>query len=485
LLRTHAWLAVPLAFVGLVCLAVYPGRWTADTAAQRAEIASGSYTDWYGPVFNAVLHVGYLVVPSLGALLIIQLTLLTLAVYSLAVGLFTPRVAAIVTLVVLGQPAVLGWGIALSRDVWYGVALLCAAASTSVLLRNTTLHPVARGSLIAAGLAAMTLAVAAKQNGFIGLIPLVSYALWSNPRARWLPLRERRFAGAVAATVAGLVICLAALSLTRAIAYGPLDARRTYPQQPLYVFDTAGLSVRAGRSLFDTRVFDPARFPSLASAWWPTSVSPLVWTDAPLLRIGTSQESPLRDKWLSAIADQPFGYLRMRWGIFSHLIGARRAPASYPYHRLEWSTSDGAPARHPAASRIVEEYLGWFESSVLHRGILYALAIVAFIPLGWRRNSAGRIIAVAGLGSLLYVSTYFFLAVVIDTRFNWVMVVLGTLCAAGCVQALASFLRCRLQTAQRSGVGRRESGDGRRARDATVRRVTSRRFDIDLDAGVQ
>ena len=271
------WIAAPLLFALALGVLTYPGRWTPDTARQNFQINSGHYTDWYDPVFLAALRSLVVFRDNLGLLAPIQLCLLACGAYILARIRCGPRPSAVVATIVVASPAVSGWGIVLSRDTWHGVAVLVFVAGASIFLRGN----LTRGARITAMTAAILGGLAAiivRQNGFVALIPpaavLFSAFVFrqdeSTSRARSL-LRH-----ATALTSAALAL-VGVFLLTLLFQYSVLDARHESPEQVLYIFDTAGVSVRVGYSTFDRRMLPPERYDEIKHIFASSMVDPLVY----------------------------------------------------------------------------------------------------------------------------------------------------------------------------------------------------------------
>jgi hypothetical protein len=105
----------------------------------------------------------------------------------------------------------------------------------------------------------------------------------------------------------------------------------------------------------------------------------------------------------------------------------------WTYQPTDGSRTFASP-RFERPNRLVDEYLRHFSQSDVHRSIFYAIAILVFGIIGWRQGDRTRLVVVLGLGTILYTLSYFFLSTVTDNRFNWVMIVVGILSAAGLVR---------------------------------------------------
>ena len=455
------WIAAPLLFALALGVLTYPGRWTPDTATQNFQINSGHYTDWYDPVFLAALR--------------------SLVVFRDNLGLLAPSNSVSWRAARMYSPAS---GVGLDRQQslrrsWlrrprFHAGGSCSAATRawrcrsgfrrrSLDIPSRTPHQGCANrcddGCNSGGLAAIIV----RQNGFVALIPpaAVLFSVFvfrqdeSTSKARSL-LRH-----ATAWTSAALAL-VGVFLLTLLFQYSVLDARHESPEQVLYVFDTAGVSVRVGHSTFDRRMLPPERYDEIKRIFVSSRVDPLVYRANSPFRIDSSNGTQfrrdgkptrwLRAGWIDSIREHPLEYALVRSKLFAHLIGATRTPAYYVFQPTEQSDYIGPPARFGGPSKFLDRLLArWYDLGIF-RPLIYVAIVVVFAVWARGRGLQVRLLTSVGLGSILYLCSFWFLAVVPDYRFAWLVVTLGTLYAAimGLAALRASQLLERISGRRRS-----------------------------------
>jgi hypothetical protein len=388
------WSSLPVLTALLLTVAAYPGRWTPDTAAQAAEVETGFITDWYGPLFNALLRIPYTVIPHFGLLLGVQLLLLAVSTFILARQLVGCGAAALIAIVCLLYAPILGWSIVLSRDVWYGAFVLAFAAAVALLLYGE--HPRTRRAGWIGAVPFFEVALAVRQNGFVGTIPIVAFAAATLLSRRTSPtttlLLRTRFRRLAAASVAAVAVVALSLLASRAVVYGLVDARRAHVDQALYLYDLSAASQRLEENQFDPRALPPRDFPRLVRQFNPDDLYSVMWGPDPLFQqvYKSDPVALLREDWIEMVRDEPTTYAAERAHLFLRLIGLT-APATYTYQPVDWSRPIAEPAfARPNAQ--LDAYFAATADSPLQRPFLYYLAIVAFIGIrGGRGGPAGLV----------------------------------------------------------------------------------------------
>src|SRR5205807_1865121 len=103
----------------------------------------------------------------------------------------------------------------------------------------------------------------------------------------------------------------------------------------------------------------------------------------------------------------PLDFLAVRYRVFSQLIGARRSAPTNTVPTTGQSILIGVPPRFPSLNAGVERYLDRYATSVVQRSIVYAALILLAAALARRRGPGERFLAAVGLGSVLYVASFF------------------------------------------------------------------------------
>jgi hypothetical protein len=472
--RPSYWLLLPLSVALVYAVALYPGRWTVDTVLQELEVSGVvPVSDWFSPLLNTLLSGPYRVVPHFGLLLVSQLVVFAVSVYGIGRALFGARGAAFLAVGCLVYAPILGWAIVLSRDVWYGTALLGGAA----VLRLVLFARLGMAGFIFAWIAAalaLTLAMAIRQNGIVGVLPMVAFAAWvllgrsDNPRTTSLVRSARR---RLLATGAATLLVLGAATLAlRTVVYEGVDARRADIDAVLYIYDLAAVSQRLDENRFSRAALPPSRFPRLVEQFDPANVDSVFWGEDALFDLSRPERvAALREDWQETVRGRPATYLAARAHLFGELVGASEPPV--------WTYQPAAESRKLADPRLrpdiaeptferpnaaLDRYLARWADSFLQRPFLYLAAIAAFVALSWRRDAHYRFVASVGTGVLLYVGSFFFLATVVGNRFSWVAMVVGVVAmAALAASARTWFVEVARRREARSRV------DGRRWRDAS------------------
>jgi hypothetical protein len=434
------WPLAPVLASLLLGLALYPGRWTPDPVTEFHEIRTGDFTDWYAPVFHAILLPSFRVFPHPGVMLAAQLVLVTLSFYGVARALFSRRTSAVLATLLLIYPPIIGWGVVISRDVWYAGLLLALTAITRLVLEAPT-GSRARIALVGCGLALLFLVCSTRQNGFLGAVPILLLAIWTLSAEQFPGLRSRLWTRSVLTAATTVVLTGAMLLAINVSTYDILHARRTALKDTLYVFDIAAVSHRTDSNLFSRESLRPDLYDEVEAAYSPVHVWGLIWgPQAVFTGDLAKRDSSLRADWLRAIRSHPLDYLAARVAIFRALIGMPPARPMWTYV----SAAESRPFAKPwltRPSRVFDRYVERFSQSDLQRSIFYVIAVVVFAAVGWRLGREHQVVAAFGLGSLLYLLSFFFLANGADNRYNWVVIIAGVLSVAGLTNVAITRMR--------------------------------------------
>jgi len=238
------------------------------------------------------------------------------------------------------------------RDAWFtstsllGIGFAVAAARWE--------SPWARGGAVVAGVAAASVAITARQNGFtaiaavlVGLAAAALAVLRGSGRAPWLTRRPIASATALGLTVTLSVVALAGLS-DRVV-----RERALHPEVVTYLYDLGYLTLHEDRQLIPSMAYTAvlAQTPSEVRERWRPWTAIYMRAD-PESAQGRSRTRPvLTDEevdlvgraWREAVSDEPGRYLLGRLGLWRRQIGLgytplyARAPesdrAAYGYER--------------------------------------------------------------------------------------------------------------------------------------------------------
>jgi hypothetical protein len=301
--------------------------------------------------------------------------------------------------------------------------------------------------------AAAWLALASRQNAptavIVALVVGCALALdarrWHRP-ARTRAARVRRLAAATGAGAAATLALLASLSAVSAAA-GTTDVD---PEQHLYIYDLAALSLRAERNLFPAAVMPERDLAAIQSRWDPDSMANFQWhPDAPIAaHLEPDRADELAAAWRRAILRHPIAYLDARIELFSRQIGLSRA-GRWIYHPGIDDNPLGLHIRFPAANQRAREYVEAFaaptlDGSILHEAWLYLLGAAAGAWTWLRRRSWPLLVLGAlALSALTYQIGLFFGAAATQHRYEFPAVAIGLVVLAAATRLAWSRLRGR------------------------------------------
>jgi hypothetical protein len=416
----------------------------ADALNQISEARTGYFVDWWSPILDWMWRLLFLLHLTPGFVLLGSTTVVVFSIFELLRCAMRPVTAMIFTVAVALFPPVLGFLGSLSRDTWFGAAVLAAYA----LIVRAHRYPRSRRLLALLSLIAVWFAMAARQNGFLAVLPATFFAVSilidsSLPTKHAVHRRISRD-GALRSSkwVSAGVSVVALLTFAGSqwvVEYHLIGVKATYPQQELFMEDLSNLSLRTGHVMLPKFVFPAQDLKTLGLYDSPYTVLPLIeGHNAPLVRsprasppsfVTGSEESTLAHDWLKAVLRYPGAYFHIRWKVWANLI-AWSSPAFEPYH----PGIDGNPwnyqATFPALDHVAGAYLAFFtpaplEGGVLHRTWVY-LVLATLVGADLVRRSRAvplRIIGAMCIGALLYYLTYFFLAMGFGFRWGWIVVV--------------------------------------------------------------
>jgi hypothetical protein len=354
-----AWLLLAAVVLGFA-LAFWPGHMNADSLSMIDQ-ASGDLplTDHHSPLLVWVWSLGWPLGLRPGVILVLQVTGFLAGAYLVARASFGRLGASLVAIAVALSPPVFGNLGVISRDVWFLDSLLLAFGCLVLALRR----PEHGRAALAASIVFALLCMFARQNAAAAVIVLavvVASLLISNRLGGRRLLRPAAVGGAaVLGVVAALVLQLGA---TKAVGADPV-----HPEQYVYLYDLAGLSIRDGESHFPRDVYPSGDVGTLAAESSLDSIIPLSFgTDAAIPMPRTAdQVAEMRDAWLDEVEDEPLEYLDWRWEAFEKQIGLT-GPAVWVYHPVIDPNDDGYAIAFPALNDIAGGYQELFADRYLN-----------------------------------------------------------------------------------------------------------------------
>ena len=437
--RALGFLAFGIAATGflVICVCFWPGHMSADTLLMIDQ-ASGrlAISDQHSPFLIWLWSLAWPLGLRPPGILAIQVATFLLGAYLVARAAFGRIGASIVAVAIALSPPVLGYLGTISRDAWFTALLLTCFG---LLILST--RRVGRASNVALALAALAglLALTTRQNAAPAVALAFAALLLLLPIARLRSLRPWR--RGLAALVGGtaLTIVLAGLVVAGGRAAGVDQVR---PEQQLYIYDLAQLSIRDGRSLFPESVYPSGDVATLAATSSVDSPVPLLFgPDAPIpVPLSDAQVDDLQEAWLDEIKDEPRNYLDLRIDAFGHQL-ALDGPPVFVFHPGIDANARGYEIEFNRANDVATDYLGLFADENLNGGLIerpwiyLVLAIAAGILL-LRSAMPLPLVGALGLTALTYQSLLFIGTMATQYRFEYPVVVVGMLVTVVAVKAL-------------------------------------------------
>ena len=449
-------------------LGFWPGHMNGDSLSMIGE-ARGTYelNDHHSPVLVWLWKLAWPVIRP-GEILVLQVSAVLLGGYLVARAAFARLGAALVSIAACLSPPVFGNLGVISRDTWFLGFLLLAFGFLVLAARS----PERRKLGLWGALVFSVLTMFARQNAAaaVVVVAVAGFAILLGPR-----FAERgrlvRWGAPVAAGLAAVVLALGLqVGATKATGADPV-----HPEQYLYLYDLAGLSVRDGSNDFPADVYmgDVATLEQQSSL---DTIIPLAFgQDAaiPMPR-PDAQVAEMRDEWFDQITDDPGQYVEWRWDAYMKQIGVT-SPGVFIYHPFIDPNPWGYAIAFPALNDVVtgyqelfaDEYLNGHKIQLAWFYLLLALcsAIALFVAGG-----TAMIVGALGLSTLVYQFGLFFGTMGTQWRFEFPVAMISLVCVA--VAAKVVYDRSRRRAApERPEAGLRPEDEPRPA--AAAPRVTA------------
>ncbi|MFN0029648.1 MAG: hypothetical protein ACKV2O_21045 [Acidimicrobiales bacterium] len=441
-IRSTGWRKRIMVLVALVALtiihssAVWPGRMSPDTIAQIEALRTGRYTDWHAPLLIMLWRPLWLL--GLGPGWVTAASTLTVLVglYGVLRGMLRRRGALIGTVATVVFPPVLGYLGYLGRDLWYVAFYLLALAGMARLC--SIRQPMWRRALLGAVIGSLWLVCAARQNAAPAAgVLLVALLGVCGP---WPALgRFDRTTGASGRSMAGRVVRVGVASVVLVGLVGSqlfirraADVQTTHPEQVLFLYDVAGVSLHLQQNQFSAAVHPAQDLASIERNWNPRWVNSLLFNKDPTFPFPLSQEAAqaVREDWLRTVGRYPGAYLQVRWALWERQL-AFHSPAWWVYQPGITTNPWGYTTANPTLDEPLQRYLqAGVVDGVNGGGFLYTpwfYVLITMVGLAYLRHKhSGRaLLGWACLASLVYQATVFFGAMGTDYRMVYPSVVVA------------------------------------------------------------
>jgi hypothetical protein len=427
----------------IICVGFWPGHMSADTLTQIAE-ASGEIpvNDQHAALLVWLWSLVWPVVTP-GIVLALQVATFLLGAYLIARAAFGRLGASIVSGLLALSPVMIGNLGVLSRDTWFTSLLLLGFGLAIASLRY---QGRARGWAFAGASTAAFFCLAARQNAAPAVVViLVALAAISiGPRLRSARRIERVGVPLLAGIGALLALVVVQFGTMRAI-----GVESVHPQQYLYIYDLAALSVDDGRSLFPRDVYPSGSVATLDQTSSVDGIHPLVFGDNPPIPTPRPDEQvdELRHAWIDEVEGEPLRYLEMRGEAWLHQISLTQKPI-WIYHPVIDPNDQGFGIEFSHANDIVTGYQELFADRYLNGGILHRawIYLLIAIPVAWmllRRRGALAVVGALAVAAWTLQVGLFFLTPVTQYRFEFPAIACTILATAVLIRTLLTDRRQR------------------------------------------
>ena len=278
-------LLILLVPVVLVCLPFWPGHMNADTMNEISGVMTGKLTNYHAPLLLAPWHLVWGLGIGPGWVLGAQVSCFVFGVYLVMRIAFRPIAAAIAASVIALLPQDYGELALVGRDAWYTAFLMLSVGALAHGFATSPRPPRVRRVSLVVSIAAAWLALAARQNAVTSVPVIIGAAIAVLLVSRW-PNAARRWRGRLArlAIVAGAAIVVTlGFYGSQAGLSAAIGVRQVHPEQYIYDFDLAGMSVRENRDLFPHSLVAPEWLADLKQLFSINDITPeIVAPGAPL-----------------------------------------------------------------------------------------------------------------------------------------------------------------------------------------------------------
>jgi hypothetical protein len=354
---------------GLIAYAAWPGHMSADSLSMIGQTDTANYTNQLAPLLTALWHPLYELGAGPGYILVGQILTLALAVFALLRHAAHPGVAGVATAILLILPPTLSLVIFLSRDMWFA-ALSTAAIAAISYGTGRGYKPPTRLAVLGLALFLLVLAHAARQNAIFAVfgITLVTAWLLTAPKSTIGRAPLTKFV----ASVFSAVVVTALVAMANVVALGFVKPRDVNPEQALYVYDLAVISVDQRELLLPKRS-NLQTLDDLVNQYSPDSPDGLLFQPRAAFSFPVTQDTlnELRGRWLDTITKRPLQYVEARAEYLLRLLGVTRKPNWVTHPGID-PNDQGLYIHFPAAHGILMSYLSTFSNEFNEGRIVYA-----------------------------------------------------------------------------------------------------------------
>jgi len=418
LVRDRIHLLILVIPVVLVCLPFWPGHMNADTLNEIGEVITGNLTDYHAPILLGIWHLFWGVGVGPGWVLGGQVCCFVLGAYLLMRVVFGRVGAAIAATVLTLLPQDYGELGLVGRDTWYTALLLFSvgALAWGFAAKGSPRTPRRQTWTIAVSLIVGWLALAARPNAVTSMVVIFGAAIVLVRGTRWRDpaLKHAGRLRRLAAVVLGAALLTVGFYASQSALNAVIGVRHAHPEQYIYDFDLAGMSIRENRDLFPRSILAASQLGALRHYFTLDDIVPeLVAPGAPLLRHATlsaNQVAAERSAEINAVEHAPFTWFGLHWDEFLRQVSFTR-DANVIIHPGIDGNPFGLHTAFPGLDRRARGYVESFDQTNVpdpQGGIIFTVWIYLLIAIGgilslrWWRDPRCLLVGTLALSSLAY-----------------------------------------------------------------------------------
>jgi hypothetical protein len=403
----------------------FPGHFSYDSVVQLAEGRDGAYSGEHPIVMSWLLGLADAAAP--GAFLFVVFDTLLIYGALLALVLIARRtswLAALLAALCVPLPQLLLYPAIVWKDVLFAGASATGFAALA-WAANRWAKPVSRGACLAAGLAALTLAALARQNGAL-VLPLAALAVgWIAGRSAEAGRTRRALIYGLGFLTAGSVLFVAASAALATRLEGP--GATTEAWTALQTYDLIAAAARDPHvDLQVLRARDPAvetlirsKGVALYSPVHVDSIEPVLARMDP----DGADAAPVAAQWRDLIAHRPLLYLRIRATAMRWLVLTPDPDGCVLVYTgidgpAEEMADSGLRPRKSAMDQALEDYALSFAPTPAFSHAAFGAIGFALLVLLLRRRRPADIAVAAMLGAAFaFAASFALISIACDYRY--------------------------------------------------------------------
>ena len=423
--------------VVVVSVCFYPGHMSGDSLSQIEQVREGDFTNQHAPLLTGLWSLFWPLGVRPGWVLVAQVATFVAGTYLLLRAFFSRRAAAALAAAIALSPPVFGMLGYLSRDTWF-TALLLVTFGLVVRSARTQGRPAVL--LLLAATVAAWMAVASRQNAIAAIVVGCMAIAWQALAGRGPWPRLRR----AAAIAAGGVVLTVSLYGSQVVVTRLMDVENVHPEQYVYIYDLAMMSMEEGRNLFPPDVMARRDFAVIQQYFNIDSVNPFLFTQDPPVPVplSASQVRSAQRAWKKELLGDPVDYLEGRWRLWLRQVSITRKP-DFIYHPTIDDNQQGQRIKFPTLDEAASDYVEAFtdhprslDGGPLHTVWVYLgiSAAAALVLLRRAIRPAQRLTGLLGLSAVTHQAGLFFGAMGTQYRFEFPVVSVGLIAMLALLQ---------------------------------------------------